>query len=75
MRFIGFYIPIFPIILIVSIAVLFFIEVGRVKRRNEYGLEVFKTATGAVAGGYLLTVAGRIARIGLVVGLVGTVIA
>ena len=75
MRFIGFYIPIFPIILIASIAVLFFIEVGRVKRRNEYGLEVFKTATGAVAGGYLLTVAGRLARIGLVVGLVGTVIA
>ena len=56
-----------------SIATLFFIEVGRVKRRNDFGIEEFKTATGAVAGGYLLFLFGKIAKIGFVVGAFGTV--
>ena len=75
MMFLGFYIPIFPIILIASIVTVFAIEVGRVKRRNDFGVEEFKTATGAVVGSYLLFLAGNAAKIGILVGLFGTLLA
>ncbi|CAK7036371.1 MAG: hypothetical protein DELT_00583 [Desulfovibrio sp.] len=60
-------IPIF--LIVVSVAVLFLIEANKAKRTNEFGVEQYKTATGAVLTGYFSSVAARIARICLVVGV------
>jgi hypothetical protein len=49
-------------IFLVSLAILFFIQVHKVSRTNEFGVQQYKTASGAVVTNYLLFVLGNIAR-------------